>query len=213
MRRLPRLAYSAALSLVGLCALPRLAYTALRTGKYRESFPYRVGWRLPDPLHTTGPVLWLHAVSVGETRAALPFARTWLAQNPNGQLVVSNVTETGHAEALRSLPEAARHCYLPFDFAWIVRRVVQRIRPDQVVLCEGDFWPNFLWEAKSLGADLTVINGKVSERSARRMAAFPYAADFLCGSVDTFCVQSDQMKERFLRIGVAEEDLHVTGNL
>jgi 3-deoxy-D-manno-octulosonic-acid transferase len=150
---------------------------------------------------------------MGETRAVIPFFRLLRKEYPDALIAISSTTETGHAEAKRSMPEAAAHFFLPLDFSWVVKRVMKRIHPNALILCESDFWYHLITQASSRGASVQVINGKISDRSAKR---FRFAQQFtrhLFGPIDHLCVQSERYRKRFISMGISPERLSVTGNL
>lgn len=185
----------------------------LRYGKYKNSLKKRLGRNFPELPETRGPKIWVHAVSMGETKAVAPLVRGLRQEHPDAQIILSAVTETGHEEGRRSVPEADAHVYLPFDFAPVVRRVLKKFSPDLVVLCETDIWYNFLQQAKDHGAKVVLVNGKLSERSQRRLKRLPWVAKHLMGCLDRLCLQGEIYRERFASLGVAPEKMHVTGNL
>ena len=149
------LIYDIALLLLATIALPKMVWQCLAQGKYRKSLSSRLGFRIPT-LPKDKKVIWIHAVSMGETRAVIPFFRLVRKGFPDALIVISSTTETGHAEAKRSMPEAAAHFFLPLDFSWIVRRVMKRVHPDALILCESDFWYHLISQAKSQGSSLLV---------------------------------------------------------
>ena len=150
---------------------------------------------------------------MGETKAASSMVKLIKSELKNAMVVVSSITETGHAEALRSIPTADHHIYLPFDFGWIIRPIVGSIKPDMVLLCESDFWYNFLSSAKAHGSTIAVMNGKISERSQKLFNRIPFFAKSLFGLIDRFCVQNNHYRERFESLGVPESKIIVTGNM
>jgi 3-deoxy-D-manno-octulosonic-acid transferase len=205
-----RLAYDSLLHIYALMQLPRALIERRKSDSARTWFNQRLGLGLPK-LEGQGGV-WLHAVSMGEVRAAAPVIKRLLEERP-ARLIVSTVTQTGHAEAKRILPEAAAHIYLPADLTYLIRPIVRQYAPDLVVVTETDYWFNFLDEAKRLGAHVVVINGKISERSARNHRRLPLLSRRLLRSIDLFCLQDEIYKGRFEEIGVSSEWLRVTGNI
>jgi len=168
---------------------------------------------VPEPLvKGNNPAIWIHAVSVGETRAVATLAKLIHEELPYARIVVSSITETGHEEAKRSIPFAHAHVFLPLDFAWVIRRWLRWFKPDLVLVAETDFWYQFLRLAKESGAGLAVVNGKISERSTRRYQHVPWLSREIFGFFDGFCVQSQEYAERLARIGIANDRLYVTGN-
>lgn len=206
-------AYNAATYGLALAMTPKLIHGWLYHGKYRQSLPQRLGRNFPLLPKRSGPNVWIHAVSVGETKAVAPLVRKLKQELPNATVLISNITETGHLEAKRSIPEADAHVFLPFDFQRTTRRVLKQFSPDLVLVTETDIWYNFLKEARREGATVALINGKMSEQTQRRLARVPWVAKHLLGCFDTLCVQADIYHKRFLSLGVSEEKMTVTGNL
>jgi 3-deoxy-D-manno-octulosonic-acid transferase len=206
------LVYEFALLLLFVAALPKALYECIRYGKHKTNFLKRLGFGFPD-ISRRNPVIWVHSVSVGECHAANPLVKRLRLEIPNATIIVSSVSETGHAEAKKIIKDADYHVYLPFDFYLSVKRVLQKARPDLVVLVEGDFWYRFLKEAKKVGAVTAVVNGKVSSGSEAMFCRVPFFTKRLFSLVDYLCVQSELYKERFLHMGVASSKIAVTGNL
>lgn len=199
--------------LLAFVSLPKLVYDLIVHKKYRKSLLARLGYGWPDFKKGNQPVIWMHAVSLGETKAMVSLARLLKQKYPNTILVISSITETGHAEAEKCIPFADYHLYLPFDLNFLTSRIVKRFSPDLVLLCESDFWYNFLHKAKIQGAKIGLINGKISERSAGLFAKFSFFSKRLFSLFDIFCLQNTLYRDRFLKIGIPEEKTVVTGNL
>ena len=206
--------YNSALFVLGLFTFPKLLWQWLVVGKYRASIKERLGLTLPQlPSDAPHPIIWIHTVSVGETRAVIPLYKKIRRELPIATIVVSSVTETGHAEALKSLPDAKAHFFLPLDFSWVIRKVVQNLRPDVLILVESDFWYHLLSETKKSGCNVVLVNGKISERSAKRFSLLKFFAKKLFSQLDVLCVQSQRFKDRFLALGIPSEKIKVSGNL
>lgn len=205
--------YEIVLWIIAILALPKTIFSFFYHKKYRESLLPRLGFRYPTFHKHPLPSIWIHAVSVGETKAIVPLARELNRRFPDNPLIISSVTETGHAEAKRSLPFADYHVYLPFDFCWLVHRIVKNAAPGLVLLCESDFWLNFLTQAKKRGAALALANGKMSERSMRRFGWIPFFSKHLFSLLDVICVQNVLYRSRYVGAGAPPEKLIVTGNL
>ncbi len=206
--------YDLGLCLIAILALPKLLWQWLVLGKYRESLSARLGFSLPSFSPKAGQqVIWIHAVSMGETRAVIPLFRLIREAFPNAAIVLSTTTETGHAEAKRSMPEAEAHFFLPLDFSWVIKRLFNRIRPTTLILCESDFWHHLLSIAKKRNVRVALVNGKISERSCNRFRKFPFLSRRIFSHFDILCVQSDLYRDRFLSMGIPSEKLLTTGNL
>lgn len=202
--------YNIALHLYLCASLPRI----LRNwAKYKNNFRKRLGRGFPHIEKNGRQLIWVHAVSLGETKAVAPFIQK-LKELPNPPLVLlSTTTETGHSAGLKNVPQADYHVFLPFDFSYIIRPIVARVKPDFVILTETDFWYNFQMVAKKEGASLLVINGKLSERSFKRYARFHFLVDKLLGPIDHFYLQGELYKKRFAALGIPSSKLTVTGNI
>lgn len=207
------LLYDIALLLLSLFQLPKMLYMRIFHKKYRDSLAKKFGKGFPPITKGDRTLIWIHAVSVGETKAVAPLAKLLQTELANPFILISSGTETGHAEAQRSIPSADAHVYLPFDFSWIIKPIVKQVAPDLVILCESDFWFNFLTESKKQGAKIALINGKMSERSFQRYRKVPRFAKALFAPFDSLCIQSVHYEERFQNLGLPIEKMHVTGNI
>ncbi len=206
--------YNFILLLLAIASLPRLLWQCWTRGKYRGSFKARLGISLPAfTPKKDQEVIWIHTVSMGETRAVIPLFRQIKQNFPHAAVVISTTTETGQEEAKRSMAEADAIFFLPLDFSWVVRRLIKGIQPSKLILCESDFWYHFLTIAKEHGAKIALINGKVSERSCRRFRAFRFFTRRLFANFDLLCLQSERYRPRFLSMDVDPNKIFVTGNL
>ncbi len=205
--------YEIVLWILAFIAIPKTIYSFFVHKKYHQSLLPRLGFGYPPFQPHSLPSIWIHAVSVGETKAVVSVARELKRLFPDNPLIISSVTETGHAEAKRSLPFADYHVYLPLDFSWIISRILKQAAPGLVILCESDFWFNFLYYSKKRGALLALVNGKMSERSMQRFSFVPFFSKRLFGLLDVLCVQNHLYRTRFIEAGVPLEKFAITGNL
>ncbi|HEY5259033.1 MAG TPA: glycosyltransferase N-terminal domain-containing protein, partial [Rhabdochlamydiaceae bacterium] len=194
-----------------LFGIPWLLWQYAFRGKYRSSLKERLGLVLPPAF--SKKVIWIHTVSMGETRAAATLYQALRKAYPDTPFVVSTTTETGQAEAKRSLPNADAYFYLPIDISWVVAKLVRRLQPSVLILVEGDIWPNLLKAVKKQGVKLFLVNGKISEKSTKRFGYFPNFTKRLFSLFDILCVQTKTYKDRFVQIGAPAEKSFVTGNL
>jgi 3-deoxy-D-manno-octulosonic-acid transferase len=203
--------YSILLTIAGCLYLPKLLYQRFFYGKYRNSLRQRMGLDWPELPQK--PVIWLHAVSVGETKAIATLAAELHTLQPHYPLIVSSITETGHAEAKRLIPQAKVHVFLPFDLPWLVRPLLRTLDIRLLVISENDLWPAFMEACKSRGAHISLVNGKMSERSLNRLLWCSPLRKHFTGLLDSCCVQNDIYAQRFAKLGVSIQNLNVTGNL
>ncbi|MBI3015877.1 MAG: 3-deoxy-D-manno-octulosonic acid transferase [Candidatus Tectomicrobia bacterium] len=212
--RLAYLAYNALLVLAGVGGLPVLAWRLATRKKYRAGLAQRLGFSL-GPVHNpeTGPLLWLHAVSVGEVAASEVLVREITRRFPDLRIAVSTVTPTGQAVARQRLAEAQRIFFFPFDFAPAVRRSLEILRPSCFVMMETEIWPNMLRELKRRNVPSLMINGRISPRSFRRYRTLrPFMRVVLSG-IDTFSMQTAEDARRIIDLGAPPQRVLVQGNL
>jgi 3-deoxy-D-manno-octulosonic-acid transferase len=123
------------------------------------------------------------------------------------------VTVTGNYTARQRVPEADAVFYFPFDYPWIVRRVIRRINPAIVIVAETELWPNFLRELRKAGIPSVVVNGRISPHSYRNYMKLKWFFREVFRHVDLFCMQSDADARRIKEIGAESGKVAVTGNL
>jgi len=157
-------------------------------------------------------VIWVHAVSVGETIASFPLLKGLRVRYPEHRLVLSNVTETGRSVALKS--GLADLCiYLPFDYRFAVKAVLQKVRPELVVLMETELWPNFIAVAAGMRIPLLLANGRISDRSFRRYLRFSWFFRPILRQLSALCMQTGEDAARIEAIGAAGAFVQVAGNM
>ena len=207
------LVFSAVLALGLLVGSPWFLYQGLRRRKYFGSLRERLGW-LPVSFNLDAePSIWIHAVSVGEALAARPLVEELRTRYPGFRLFVSTTTVAGQQLARRQLSDVDGVFYFPIDFAWVVRRVFDRVRPRLLVLMEGEIWPQVLREARRRGVKTAVVNGRISARSLPRYRLLRPLMRRVLADIDAFCMQSEEGARRITLIGADPARVRVTGSL
>jgi len=208
------LLYDLLLLIAAVLLIPYYVLRGYRYGKSRRGIRERLGYFSEEQLQRFQGrrILWVHAVSVGETRAAGPLLRELKKQNPEHLILLTNVTETGHAMALEN-SDIDFCLFFPFDFSWAVRRVLQIINPDLVVIVETEIWPNFVRQAKRLSIPLVLVNGRISDRSYPRYRFFRPLLRPVLECFSAFCMQSQLDAERINQLGAESSRVENTGNL
>jgi 3-deoxy-D-manno-octulosonic-acid transferase len=205
--------YSGLLALGLLLGSPWFLYQGLRRRKYFGSLRQRLG-ALPVSFNLDAePSIWVHAVSVGEVLAARPLVDELRDRYPGFRLFVSTTTVAGQQLARRQLPQADAIFYFPIDFAWVVRRVLDRVKPRMLVLLEGEIWPHVLRECRRRGVRTAIVNGRVSARSFPRYRLLGPLMRHVLADVDAFCMQSDEGARRITVMGADPARVTVTGSL
>ena len=207
--------YNLILVLATIILSPYILFKLATVPKYRGGISQKLGRVRKGVLKVLGGTrpIWVHAVSVGEVMAAHPLIRELKKKYPGRKLILSTVTVTGNFTAKQRVPEADAVFYFPFDYPWIVRRVIQKINPVIVLVAETELWPNFFRELQRQGIPSALINGRISPRSYGNYLRFRRFFTEVFKSVTLFCMQSDEDAARIRDIGAPPDRVMVTGNL
>jgi 3-deoxy-D-manno-octulosonic-acid transferase len=212
MRYLLDFVYLSALILLS----PWLIYRSFTTRKYRRGMWHKLTGRIDLPVAPTaraaGPRLWFHAVSVGEVHLLRPLVARLRNFHPEWQVVISTTTDTGYDEAKKRFA-GVPVIFWPLDFSWAVRRSLREVRPDLVVLAEGEMWPNFLLAARQVDVPVAVINGRMSPRSLGRYRKLARLVRPLLTRIDLFAMQNEAYAANMRLLGAPAERVLVTGNI
>ncbi|MBF8263245.1 MAG: gseA [Parachlamydiales bacterium] len=203
--------YNIFLTLFAIGMAPKILWQIYCKGKKCPRLKDRFGAKPPLMPAGEGRRIWIHAVSLGEVKAAQALIHQLKKSEPLAALLLTSSTTTGLEEACRSLSNTCMIRYLPMDFTWTMRRWVQSFRPHQVIFVEGDVWPNLVREARRFGAKTALVSGKISEKSARRFGIFKGLARQLFGSLDLLCVQNEEHRDRFAAL--VDRPIEISGNL
>src|SRR6266852_1550804 len=182
------LAYSLLTLAVFILVSPYFVYQSVRYKKYIGSLRQRLGY-LPVALNVDGEEsIWIHAVSVGEALTARALAADLKARYPRLRLFLSTTTIAGQQVARRSLPHVDAVFYFPFDWAFIVRRTLDLVKPRVFIMMETEIWPNLLRMCRKRGVKTIVINGRISLRSFPRYRLIRPFFKPVLPDVDPFCM-------------------------
>jgi 3-deoxy-D-manno-octulosonic-acid transferase len=207
------LLYSFLTLLVFVFVSPYFLYQAIRHNKYIGSLGQRLGY-LPVSLNVDGEEsIWIHAVSVGEALTARALAADLKERYPRLRLYLSTTTIAGQQVARRSLQHVDAVFYFPFDWAFIVKRTLNIVRPRVFVMMETEIWPNLLRLCRARGVKTVLINGRISSRSYPRYRMIRPFFRRVLADVDRFCMQSDESARRIVELGADQSKVTVTGSL
>jgi len=193
-----------------------LLWRLLVRGKSREGLKERLG-NVPASVRALGagddPVVWIHAVSVGEVAAVAPFVRQLRIKQPFARILLSTTTPTGQRMARTMLEgDIDAFMYFPFDFPFIVQHVLNAVNPRLLVMVETELWPGILSAAKQRGVATAIVNGRISDAAYRRDRLIKPIIAWALQNVDLICVQSRHDAERFQSLGAAPQCIEVMGN-
>ncbi len=201
--------YSQLIRLILPFILLRLWWNGRRAPELRRNWYQRLGI-VPA---MSGTVVWVHAVSVGETIAAAPMVRRLLARNPGITILMTAMTDTGLAQARKMFGDQVQYAYAPYDTPGSIRRFLDRARPRILVIMETEIWPNMIRQCRARQVPVFLVNARLSERSAQGYERVrSLAAPIMC-SISWVAAQAEKDAERFRRIGVAPEKVAVTGSV
>ena len=208
---MPRLIYTILFYLLLPLVAVRLLWRARRAPAYAQRWGERFG--LGPSLPSTERVIWVHAVSVGETLAALPLIRALQRDYPAARLVVTTMTPTGSERVRAACGDSVHHVYAPYDLPGAVSRFLDRTHPDLAVIMETELWPNVLSGCARRGIPVVLANARLSARSAagyRRLA--PLTRGMLA-DLSAVAAQTPADGRRFVDLGLPPERLVITGNI
>ncbi len=191
-------------------ALLRLLFRSIRLPAYRWRWSERLTLRLPV---AQKPVIWVHAVSVGEVQAATPLVQRLLATYDSYDVFVTTTTPTGSQRVRDLFGDRVLHSYLPYDLPFMTRRYLSALNPVMLIVMETELWPNLFAQCRHRGIALVVANARLSERSARRYARFPKTISKVLSFVDRVAAQDESSAERFRQLGLPAAQVQVSGNL
>ncbi|HBH60792.1 MAG TPA: hypothetical protein DDX85_03420 [Nitrospiraceae bacterium] len=156
--------------------------------------------------------IWIHAVSVGETLACIPFMKKLRKVIPDRTIVFSTTTYTGQKIAREKFPEADRIFYMPLDSVLCVRKVVTALRPEIFITVETELWPALFRSLKEAGSRILVLNGRISEKSFKGYRRIKYLMADMLSSVDFFYMQDKGDAERIIALGADTHKVGIMGN-
>jgi 3-deoxy-D-manno-octulosonic-acid transferase len=204
-----RLPYSLAWIALLPFAFLYLLWRARRQPDYLRHWGERLGLSPVTPKDR--PAIWLHAVSVGETRAAAPLIQAIRARHPGHAILLSHGTPTGRATGRELFGDSVVQFYLPYDFPPLVRLFLLRSRPALGVIMETEIWPNLYAACRRRDIPLFLVNARLSEKSARGYRRFRMLLAPALRGLTGIAAQTRSDSQRLIQLGA--ETVTVTGNL
>ncbi|WP_323072776.1 lipid IV(A) 3-deoxy-D-manno-octulosonic acid transferase [Mycetohabitans endofungorum] len=206
-----RVLYRALWYLVAPLAVVRLVVRSRRERGYIEHIGERFGHTAGRAAHDDAPLVWIHAVSLGETRAAQPLVQALLDERPDARVLLTHMTPSGRATGEQLFGSRVLRCYLPYDMPGPVRRFLRAWRPTLGIVMETEAWPTLIDECRHAGVPLVLTNARMSERSYRRASRFGAAVRQVFGGFTRVLAQSPADAQRLSALGA--RDVAVLGNL
>ncbi len=188
----------------------RLLWKSGRTPAYRERIPERFGFYRGQPRKTHS--IWIHAVSVGECEAAFPIIKA-LMRKGETSLLITCTTPTGSARVREVLGKSVEHVYLPYDLPDALHRFFRCFRPRLALIMETEIWPNLFHACGERQIPLAILNGRLSEKSARGYANLSGLVKASLSQVTQIAAQTRSDADRYLALGAIPNTVSVLGNI
>ncbi len=203
-----RALYGLVVTLLLPFALARLAWRARRQPGYLEHLGERFG---AAPRSGSEPVIWIHAVSVGETRAAAPLVARLARDFPRARILLTHMTPTGRATGVELFGDRVTRCWLPWDAGFAVRRFIARANPAFGIVLETEIWPNLLAECHARRIPVFLVNARLSARSAAGYGRIAPLAREALANLAGVAAQTAEDAARLEALGARA--VAVTGNI
>jgi len=189
----------------------RLWWRGRREPGYRSRIGERFGWYRDDAPARTGEVIWIHAVSLGETRAAAPLIERAARALPGATILLTHMTATGREAGHALYGDTVQQAWLPYDVPFAINAFLARFRPRAGLLMETEVWPNLVATCRRRDVPLYLVNARLSEKSAAGYARFPALTQPMFASLSGVAAQTAGDATRLAAAGA--RDVAVTGNL
>ena len=205
-----RVLYSLAVFALLPWAVLHLLWRARRQPAYLRHWRERFA-RYRQSAVSPAPTFWIHAVSVGETRAAQPLIAALTERYPGARIVITHMTPTGRETSTALFGDHVERLYLPYDTPAATRRFLRRYRPRAGLIMETELWPNLIASCQAERIPLLLVNARLSPRSARRYARFPTLTRAALHGLSDIGAQTNDDATRLLALGAKAVTL--TGNM
>ncbi len=205
-----RYLYSLVFTLSIPVLLLRLWWKGRKNPDYRQRWAERFGFFKP-PTKTGG--LWLHAVSVGETMAAVPLIREYQKRFPEQPITLTSTTPTGYKAAQTIFKGAVFQVYFPYDLSWCFKHFLNSIRPTMLVVMEKELWFNCFWICHQRHIPVYIANGSLSQHSLKGYQIFQGMTRLMLSCITRVFAQSKTDADRFLALGIDPSRLIMNGNM
>lgn len=189
-------------------ALWHLLWRARQQPAYLQHIPERFGYYRQT---VEQPLIWVHAVSVGETRAAEPLIRALQREYPQHRILLTHMTPTGRETAEALYGAAVLRCYLPYDYPRAVARFLDRFRPQVGLLMETEVWSNLIHACRERQTPLYLVNARLSEKSFVKYRRFAELARASLRELTAIAAQTEDDARRLAALGA--KNVVITGNL
>lgn len=198
-------------SLFFYCLTPlillRVAWRAIKEPHYKSDLGQRFGFvegKKNSPI-------WVHAVSAGETIAAVPLINRLLKRGH--EVVLTSMTPTGRERARSLLGDSVQHCYVPYDLPGSIKRFLQSVGPKALIIIDTELWPNMLHYSAEQNIPVYLVNARMSKKSLRGYQRISMLTVPMMKALKHVYAQTEVQGQRFLSMGLCGDQLFVTGSI
>ena len=188
----------------------KLLWRSRKAPAYRQRWLERYGF-CKNKVKPNG--ILVHAVSVGETIAAIPLIKALQQKYPQLPITVTTMTPTGSERVKTLLKDSVSHVYLPYDLPGAIKRFLKTTKPKIVIIMETELWPNLISQCYKQKIPLIIANARLSERSAARYGKLGKAVKQLFSKISMVAAQNQHDGERFVSLGLPTDHLAITGSI
>ncbi len=213
MPSMMRLLYTILYILLMPIILLRLLWRSRQAPAYRQRWCERFGMFSPPPFEHSKPIFWLHAVSVGETLAAVPLIKTLQREHPDWQWVITTTTPTGSERVRDVFGDTVFHVYAPYDLPLFLHNFLQRTKPTFLLVMETELWPNMIHSCYQRQIPVLIANARLSAKSARGYSKLATLTRSMLNEITRVAAQQQADGERFVQLGLPREKLTITGSI
>lgn len=202
--------YNILLTFLLILASPYFFLRSLIQKRFRKALPQRMGFFKSPSFKRP---IWVHAASVGEVFCSIPLLKKIKKEFPHLKIILTTMTSTGNETAKTYLPEADQVLFLPIDHPFIIRRTIEKIQPNLLLIAETELWPNLLRSCRKKGIPIVLFNGRISQKSFQRYLLFKFFFKECLKHVSLFLMQTEEDRIRIIEMGGESQKTRVVGNL
>jgi len=189
--------------------LIRLFVKSKKNRSYYKRWRERFGiFKAPDKKGA----IWVHAVSVGETMAAIPLIK-YLRTQYNKPIIITTMTPTGSERVNAIFESSVFHVYIPYDFPIAVKKFLNKIQPCAAIIMETELWPNYLHYCANMHIPVMLANARLSEKSKQGYQRFPKLTKTMLSQINIIAAQTKRDADRFIELGTPKENIIITGSM
>jgi len=202
-------------SIVFILAIPLILLRLIWRGSRASAYFKRWNERFAIKAAPTSdkPLIWLHAVSLGEVEAARPLIASLQESYPTHHILITTMTPTGSDRVTKLYGETVSHCYLPYDLPFAVKRFFKTAQPVLGIIMETELWPNLVHYSAELNIPLVLANARLSARSAKGYQRVAKLSQRMLKNFSLIAAQSQDDRRRLIDLGADKNTVHAVGNL